>query len=57
MEDKKRTKTNINVKIDSELWVQAAGLAAFLKIDKMALIEEALKDRLEKQNRLTSTEF
>lgn len=48
MAEKNRTKTNINLKIDSELWDQVVGLAKFLKVDRMDLIEESLRDRMNK---------
>jgi hypothetical protein len=48
MAEKKRTKTNINLKIDSELWDQLVGLAKFLKVDRMDLVEESLRDRMKK---------
>lgn len=51
MPEEKRNKTNVNVRIDSELWDQAVGLSKFLKIDRMELLEESLRDRMKKQEK------
>ena len=41
-------KTNIVVKVDSDLWKQLKGLAALKKVDHQELLEEAIKDRVNK---------
>ncbi len=51
MENKKKNKTNVNVKIDSELWAQFLGLAKFLKTDKMDLLKEALSENIRKHQK------
>lgn len=44
-------KTNIVLKVDSDLWKQIVGLAALKKIDRQELLEEAIRDRIKKENR------
>lgn len=51
MVDEKKNKTNVNVKVDSELWDQFLGLAKFLKINKMALLEEAVSENIKKHQK------
>jgi len=46
----KKKKTNTNIKIDSELWERLGGLAKFKALDRTVLLEEAIIDRLEKEN-------
>lgn len=50
MSDKKG-KTNINVKADTDLWSQFIGLAKFLKIDKMNLLEQSIADTIKKHQK------
>ena len=42
-------KTNVVVKVDSDLWKQFMGLAALKKVDRQELLEEAIRDRLKKE--------
>lgn len=46
---KKRTKTNLNVQVDTEVLDQFTGLAKFLKVDRNDLLNEAMKERIEKE--------
>lgn len=48
MEEEKKSKTNVNVRVDSELWGQFIGLSKFLKTDKMELLEEAISEKIKK---------
>jgi len=42
-------KTNVIVKIDSEIWKQFSGLAALKKRDRQVLLEEAIKAKILKE--------
>jgi len=46
-----KKKTNMNMKIDSEVWEQFAGLAKFLGKDKLVLLEETLREKLKKEKK------
>jgi len=44
-----KKKTNMNMQIDSELWDQLIGLAKFKKKDRNELLEQAIRELLEKE--------
>ncbi len=49
MTEPKRKKTNIQIQVDSEYWDRLNGLAKFLNVDRNELLNEAIKDLLDKK--------
>jgi predicted transcriptional regulator len=48
---KKKKRTNLNVKVDSELWERLVGLSKFLGVHRFELLEQSIADMIEKHQK------